>query len=202
MSSIFQHHDTRQILKVLQQGPSTEGYEQAFSRLHKNFNSRAIKHLVKSHRVSVQDAEDIVQQAFINLHLKSKNKKLDIQTSFWGYFRGTINNLTVDWLKKKKRILQLTEILAGKMQWNTGPVCIGRKLAEEVDRILAQLSNPKCCALLFPEDPDQAMEQLAKKLGYSNAASASVMRTKCKKELIEILKKEGYIVKQPHDSAK
>lgn len=202
MSSILQHNNTRQILKVLQKGPSAEGYKQAFSRLHKDFNSRATKHLVKNHQLSFQDAEDIVQQAFINLFLRSKNKKLDIQTSFWGYFRGMINNLTADWLKKKKRILHLIEILAGQTPVDTESIFIGRELEEEVDRILAQLSNPKCCALLFPEEPDQSMEQIAEELGYSNAGSASVMRTKCKKELIEILKKEGYIVKQPLGLAK
>lgn len=202
MSSIFQHHNTRQILKVLQKGPLAKGYDQAFSSLYKNFYTRAIKHLVKNHRVSEQDAEDIVQQAFIDLHLKSQHKKLDIQTSFWGYFKGMLNNLTANWLKKKKQIFQLIEILAGQMPADTGLFIIDGKLAEEVDRILAQLPNPKCLKLLFPEDPDQAMEQLAKKLGYSNAASASVMRIKCKKELIEILQKEGYNVKQLRGLAK
>lgn len=137
----------------------------------------AIRHFIKTHGGSDDDARDVFQECLIVLFRNAQKKDFVLTASVNTYLFSVGKYLWKDMLKKKNREVSLSmadvpveemrAVQEEEMQWRW------------LDKILASLGE-KCSDILqlfyFKK---MGMDEIAAKLGYRNVDTAKTQKYKC-----------------------
>lgn len=137
----------------------------------------AIRHFIKTHGGSDDDARDVFQECLIVLFRNAQKKDFTLTASVNTYLFSVGKYLWKDLLKKKNR--EVSFVVADT------PMEEMRNIQEEeakwagLDKILSSLGE-KCSEILrlfyFGK---HSMEEVAEKLGYRNVDTAKTQKYKC-----------------------
>ncbi|RZS99153.1 RNA polymerase sigma factor [Aquimarina brevivitae] len=149
-------------------------------------NFAAVRRYVLLHRGTIEDAEDIFQEALLLLYQKLKRNELHIQTSIHGYFYGVSKNLWRNRLRQQKLVYcELSEIESSEAQ-----LAVMQQLEDEAKVQLFQQyfeqlnsASQQIWKLFFAGCSTRA---IAERLG---ASEGSVRKKKfdTKKKLVELM---------------
>ncbi len=180
----------KRLVEAIQKGPPGEAYEEALIQLYDQFESKAIKYLLKNHQVNREEAQEIIRESLVDLIENIHLRKYEGRGSLYGYFMGILKNQVKIWINKRPN----SEPSDGADDESQSPEnqFLAKESWQTVERILAQLKNPKCREILLWGKEDSS-DALAKRLGYADADVLYVMRNRCMEALKAILKKEEMI---------
>ncbi len=180
VNCIYEQMRDKEILERIRKSDET-----ALQYLYKNYY-RTILRLVVKNNGTESEAKDIFQDALISLWEKVRKPDFTLTSKLSTYLYSVCHNLWLKELKKKTRfadrevpenILTDNQSLEREEKIKIMQSCI-EKLGELCRKILQYY--------YFDE---LSMQDIAEKLGLSNADSAKSKKYKCKKELDEIIKK-------------
>ncbi|HMO39212.1 MAG TPA: sigma-70 family RNA polymerase sigma factor [Saprospiraceae bacterium] len=182
----------KKLIEAIRGGAEHLHYEAALTHLYEKFRSKAIGYLLKNHRVSQNEAEEIASAALLSLIEKIQAGK-DIQRSLLNYFLGIVTNTALNEIKRhEKNAAPLPREEIKQDDDTPAQLLLEKEEREIVEQILDQLP-PHCRnVLLEVQDEEESIEELAERLGYASANTLYVTRNRCKQKLKEILQKEGY----------
>ena len=148
-------------------------------------NRRPITSLVTRNQGSEDDAEDVLQEAIVVLwqHVRSGSFKYQAKLSTFIY--ATAKNIWFRRLVRQRRELPATEEALDMASSDANPL----EELEENERVLAvqkameQIGNPCRDILLLFYWEEQSMEEIAMKLGFSNADTVKSKKYQGKKSL-------------------
>ena len=148
-------------------------------------NRRPITSLVTRNQGSEDDAEDVLQEAIVvsGEHVRSGSFKYQAKLSTFIY--ATAKNIWFRRLVRQRRELPATEEALDMASSDANPL----EELEENERVLAvqkameQIGNPCRDILLLFYWEEQSMEEIAMKLGFSNADTVKSKKYQGKKSL-------------------
>jgi RNA polymerase sigma factor (sigma-70 family) len=185
----FKGLSDKQLVEAIQHGQPEALYEAALIQLYEQFESKAIKYLLKNHQVNKEEAQEITREALINLIENIQSAKYEGRGSLYGYYMGILKNQVKTWMNQRHN-WELPDRVDDDVQSPENQF-LAKESWQTIERILAQLSNPKCREILLASE-DESTKELAARLGYGSANTLYVTRNECKQKLKEILQKEGY----------
>lgn len=180
----------KRLVEAIQKGPPGEAYEEALIQLYDQFESKSIKYLLKNHQVSQDEAQEIIRESLVDLIDNIQLSKYEGRGSLYGYFMGILKNRAKIWINKRPNSEPPDS--ADDESQSPENQFLAKEKWQMVERVLAQLKNPKCREILLWGKEDSS-DDLAKRLGYDDANVLYVTRSRCKEALKAILKKEEII---------
>jgi RNA polymerase sigma factor (sigma-70 family) len=160
-----------------------KGDERALEYLYKK-NYRMIVRLITKNSGTEEEAKDIFQESLVIFWQKASSKNLNLTSKISTYLYSICQNLWHKELNRKSRLSHEekdgidVQDLNSKEQISIIQTCLS-ELGESCRKILSYY--------YFDE---MSMEDIAKKMGLSNADVAKTKKYKCKKELDELVRKK------------
>jgi len=158
-----QDTDDRQLMAAI-----TLGDDAAFATLVRRHTARFYR-LAYRFVANQQEAEDIVQDAFIRLWEKPANWNPDAGSAFTTWFHRVVINLSLDRQKKKKPLPLIDEAQLVDMRDTQEEIIIARQKQQRIEAELAALPERQRVAL-----------NLCFYEGLSNQEAADIMKLKLK----------------------
>lgn len=150
-----------------------------------------IRHLVKDHGGSEDDAKDVFQDAVIIVYEKAQQKDFLLTSKFSTFFYGVCHNL---WRSRQQR-KSASEVTIPEHAKYIPDDTFEIDLLQ-VDRgklfykALSQLGDD-CRQLLELFFQKQPMDEIARTMGYSNESHARVRKSRCKDRLVELIRSDA-----------
>lgn len=151
-------------------------------------------HYVKKHilqnKGTIEDAQDVFQDALLLIYRKLRSGEIEIQSSIHSYFIGICNNLWRNQLRKQQ-ILGYKEILVEKIEDQT--VSVIDTMSQEDQQNIYQKHKTKLCTnsrqLLGLFFEGKSMRNIAGITGYTEGYAR---KKKCivKEKLIQMIQKD------------
>ena len=137
-----------------------------------------------------EDAEDVFQKALLQITVRYQREKFEIRTTFEAYLYTVCKNLWRRELNKSKRRVTnngVLELLTEEK--DHGMAIIEQKRQELFTEKLQEISDncKKILTLFFAKIP---YSQIAEEHGYRSETVVRQRVFKCKKKLIELIKKD------------
>ncbi len=172
------------------------GDEQALKQIYRNY-FKPVLHLVTTNNGSEDDAKDIYQDAVCVLYDNVRNNGLELSCSLSTYIYSISRNLWLKELRKRNngdlRLKDNEDHADINSEDETELFLLKEKRITVVSQGLSQLGEP-CSTLLSDFFYHKlSMEEIARKMGYTNAENAKNQKYKCfvrlKKLILSIGKK-------------
>ncbi len=145
------------------------GQEEAFSELFDFLYPKISRYI--SFRVNAEDAEDLISEVFLRVVDKLKKYKKTPKGNFSAWVFRIAHNLVIDFYRKKKDLLQLTNPETGELQFdipdsalNPHDSAVQHEEHRKIREILKKLS-----------DTHREVLQLKFLEGFSNAEIAKII---------------------------
>ncbi|HEY8402328.1 MAG TPA: sigma-70 family RNA polymerase sigma factor [Cytophagaceae bacterium] len=179
----------QEVLQSLRQGNDRKALEALYKSVYPK-----IKKLVNEGKDQEEEAKDIMQEALLVFYKQVMMNRFDERFEVEGYIYSIARNLWINRVKRKKRMVEfeqqeLPELIEGN-------ILDEMELEERkilVRKVFGQLEN-KCKELLtYTIYKELSMTEIAKKMGYNSANAATVASYRCKKYLLDLIKKSKSI---------
>jgi RNA polymerase sigma-70 factor, ECF subfamily len=152
------------------------GYSDAF-RILVERHSRAVFRLAFRMTGNEQDAEDVVQEAFLRAY--KQIHRYESRASFATWVYRIAANYSLDLIRARKPVDSDELLLGGLREESAGPerLFASSKMQETVDRALEELSQQERTAFVLRHFEGQSIEEISGALGIgNNAAKHSIFR--------------------------
>ncbi len=151
-------------------------YKEAFPRIAKYIISRG---------GSIDQAKDLFQDALVVLLEKDADLSVTEIGDKWAYLFGIVKN---QWIKKIQRERHMVEMTLGNtVESNRSQTVMVKKLQRLID-----LGGEKCLQLLRSVYHTKLpMQEIARKLKYRNAHTASVKKYKCLAKIKQMIRSKS-----------
>ncbi|MDH7445724.1 RNA polymerase sigma factor [Aquimarina sp. 2201CG14-23] len=169
MTSLL-NNDTKGIMKI---------YSLVFPRVRK---------FVIQNKGIQQDAEDIFQKALIQITVRYRKEKFEINTSFEAYLFTACKNLWRKELKKSKNRVTNTEIIELVPEERDMALSILEQERWELFTEKLDLISENCKKVLTMFFNNISYGEIVKKMGYNSETVARQRVFKCKARLSEYIK--------------
>jgi RNA polymerase sigma factor (sigma-70 family) len=183
-SSLFFLTTDAKVLDLIRKGD-----EEALVILYES-NRRPVSEYVSRNRGTVDDAEDMLQEALVVLWERVRSGRFEYKARLSTFIYATVKNLWFQRLRKQGR--EQTGNLDPDHHPDFTPSVLESLIATEraeMVRDALQRIGEQCRKLLllfyWEELP---MEEIAVQLGFANADTAKAKKYQCKKELERILR--------------
>jgi len=183
-TKIFFFNEDSKLLDALRNGDNHALVE----LFHKN--RRPIASLVLRSQGTMDDVEDVLQEALIVLWERINNGSFEYKAKLSTFIYATAKNIWFRRLAKHRRELPATDDVFEAATDEATPL----EELEENERIIAvqkameQIGNPCRDLLLFYYWEELSMEEIALKLGFANADTVKSKKYQCKKALERLVK--------------
>ena len=149
-----------------------------------------VKKFILQNSGQIADAEDIFQKALMQISIRYKKEQFEIKSTFQGYLFTVCKNLWRRELNKSKtRVTNdgIVELVSDEK--DQAMALLEQKRLELFTEKLQQISEncKKILTLFFAKIP---YVQIAKEHGYSSETVVRQRVFKCKKQLINLIKKD------------
>ncbi|MDY8138109.1 sigma-70 family RNA polymerase sigma factor [Aquimarina sp. 2201CG5-10] len=148
---------------------------------------------VKNNKGSKDDAQEIFNDAIYQLIVRAKVKGVQINTSFEAYFYTICKNLWYKELNKRKKEVRNEGILELKENDNhqeTISAILEQERWELFEEMISKLSG-NCAELLKDYFNKVPYNEIVDKFSYASENAAFQRVFKCKKRLMELIKKDA-----------
>lgn len=177
------------ILKALRNGDDHKALEALYKAVFPK-----IKKLVNTSNDKEEESKDILQEALLIFYKQVMLNKFDEKYEIGGYIYTIAKNLWINRVKKKKRLVNVDY---GEMpELPEGNILDEMELKERkvmVDNLFNQLDD-KCKQLLtLTIFEELTMKEVSEKMGFTSANAATVASFRCKKFLMDLVKKNKSI---------
>lgn len=183
-SLLFVHSDAR-ILDQIRRGD-----EEALVALY-HANERKVTALVTKNSGTVDDAQDILQEALVVLWERVKTGRFEYQAQLGTFIFATARNL---WMRRLARMRREGPTTVDAENTPDGmPSVLDEMIESEeaamVSSALDELGEPCRTLLLLFYWEEQSMVQIAEKMHFANAETAKSKKYQCKKALENIVRR-------------
>ncbi|MBS1542039.1 MAG: sigma-70 family RNA polymerase sigma factor [Bacteroidetes bacterium] len=162
------------------------GSEKILFQLYENYRNEFIHWAVHNHRVSVEEAKDVFQEALIGLYRNVKSGRVDyIEVSIKTYLFSIGKNVIMNGLRRKGIEARVYESLSIE---HDNAIDDGHKtddLKNMVKRLYMAIGSPCKEILEMYYERGFDMETIADRIGYKNANVAKKRKYECLKALEE-----------------
>lgn len=165
-----------------------EGDEEALVHLY-HANRRPVTAYVLRNSGTVDDAEDLLQEALVILWERIRGNAFEQRAGVGTFLYATARNLWLRRLTKLRFQSPLPEEMSVEEE-NPLELLIDRERFSAVHQALDRLGNPcKQLLLLFYWD-GLRMDAIAKEMGFANAETVKSKKYQCKKALADLVRRE------------
>ncbi|MEW6512005.1 MAG: sigma-70 family RNA polymerase sigma factor [Bacteroidota bacterium] len=165
-----------------------KGDEGALADLYRA-NRRPVAALVRQHRGTSEDAEDVLQEAIVVLWERVKTGRFEYKAKLGTFIYATAKNIWIRRLARSRREPAAAEGNGENPGIDPDPLEI--LMDDEETRIvrnaLEKLGEPCKEVLLLFYWEELSMEEIASRLGFANADTAKSKKYQCKKALERLL---------------
>ncbi len=149
-----------------------------------------IKKLVNVGAEREEDAKDILQEALLVFYKQVMTNKFDEKYEIAGFIYTVAKNLWLNQIKKNQRFVQLNESSVADIKDTNILDQITLEEREALVKKLFDQLEDKCKQLLtYSLFEGLNMKEVAEKTGHTSANAATVAMHRCKKYLMEQVKK-------------
>lgn len=152
-----------------------KGDESAFKVIFETYRARVLTFVVNFIH-STADAEEIVQDTFLNLW-QNKEKLIDVEHPR-NYIYTIVRNKTLRYLSNVARDEKMLKIVWANMQVEVNPIEEGllmRESSELIDRALAMLPEQKQKIFRMCREEGMSHQEIAIKIGLSKSRVKNIM---------------------------
>jgi RNA polymerase sigma factor (sigma-70 family) len=186
-SSLFFLTTDSRILDLIRKGD-----EEALVELYKA-NRKTIRAYVMRNNGTLDDAEDMLQEALIVLWERVRTGRFEYTAKLGTFIYGVVKNMWSRELARKRREQPVVEDLEF-VTANNNPTALDDLIKNEhVDSIrnaLNRLGEPCKKLLMLYYWEELSMEEIAEELGFANAETAKSKKYQCKEMLKKLLSDE------------
>ncbi|HEY8400013.1 MAG TPA: sigma-70 family RNA polymerase sigma factor [Cytophagaceae bacterium] len=179
--------EDKDILKAIRSGEDHKALEALYKYLLPH-----IYKLVNVGKDKEEEAKDILQEAMLIFYKQVINNKFDESYSngIRGFIYSVARNLWINQTKKNKKFIDLNyQSIENIKDTNILDELEIKEKNQLIENIFSRLGD-KCRELLrLSIFEELSMKEVAEKTGYPNPNAATVAAHRCKKSLLEILKK-------------
>lgn len=150
-----------------------------------------VKKFVLQNSGKIEDAEDIFQKALLQIAVRYKKETFEIKTTFEAYLYTVCKNLWRRELNKSKnRVTKDGTIELVNEEKDAAMAIVEQKRQELFTEKLQEISEncKKILTLFFAKIP---YSEIAEEHGYSSETVVRQRVFKCKKKLIDLIKKDN-----------
>ncbi|MER3524615.1 MAG: hypothetical protein C4326_11285 [Ignavibacteria bacterium] len=181
-SLLFLHTDAK-ILDLIRQGD-----DKGLAMLYQA-NRKPIRAYVLRNNGTVDDAEDLLQEALIVLWERVRTNRFEYRARLSTFIYATVKNM---WRRRLARARRESpadiEADTGRIEEaNALDIMIESEDARRVHEALLALGEPCRTLLILFYWEEQSMEHIAAALNFANADTAKAKKYQCKKALQKIL---------------
>lgn len=184
MGLLFLNEDSR-ILDGIRRGD-----EETLVTLYRK-GLRPVRALIVRNSGTEEEAKEILHEALVILWERVRSGRFEQGSKLETFLVGTSRNLWLRRLARRRR--ELPGTLEPEMRASGDPdpleAMMEDEAAKEIGAALRLLGDPCRTLLLLFYWEEQPMEEIARRLGFANAATAKSKKYQCKKALAELLKK-------------
>ena len=152
------------------------GDQQAFEYLVKKYRNPVFNFIYR-YLGERHAAEDILQEVFLGLYRAAPRFEARARVSTWLF--KIAYNLSMNELKRRKRLLNLKESLHGLPRTETGPsassIIEARELEEDVRTVLDQLPENQKAAMLLRVNEELSYAEISEVLSVSVSSAESLI---------------------------
>lgn len=148
-----------------------------------------VKSYVTRNSGTVEDAQDIFQDAVMILYKQVKSNKIDESLNLNAFVYTVAKNLWINKAKRNKKVVFVDEVPEGdKIEDNVLSSLITKERETQVRDVLQSLGEQcfKLIRAVFYEN--YSLAEAAKLLGFSSPEVAHTTNYRCKKKLIDLVK--------------
>ncbi|MEK7250491.1 MAG: sigma-70 family RNA polymerase sigma factor [Bacteroidota bacterium] len=152
-------------------------------------NRKPIRAFITHNNGTEDDAEDLLQEAVIVLWERVRANRFEYNARLSTFIYATVKNM---WLRRLARMRRESpadiEQYTGRIEASSAlDIMVESEEATMVNEALAQLGEPCKTLLILFYWEEESMEEIAKRLGFANAATAKSKKYQCKKSLQKLL---------------
>lgn len=163
------------------------GDNDAWERLYREIRPTVVRHILMNSG-SKDEANEIFQKAINDLLCKIVHDRLTLSSSIKTYLFEVCRRLWLKELRQRKRFANLPDDMEDTEEPSSEipqPLTRPQQLALQC---LSEL-HERCRSVLHHFSMDVPMEQIALMVGLANEDAAKTMKFKCKKKVLECVKK-------------
>lgn len=178
-----------QVLSCLRQGGKKE--DRAINQLLKEHGGK-VKGFIMNHGGSQEDAEEVFYDALTAFVFNVREGKFQQESAIGTYLFGIAKRL---WYKRFERNMNQRTHLEKYKEWNDESIhvddfsAVQESTRDYIDGVLNRLQD-KCREVLLLWAQHFNMEEIATQLGFKNAQNAMNKKSKCLKQLAQLLDAE------------
>ena len=178
-----------EILKAIQYGSS----EEVLDFLYRTVQPKVSMWILQNNG-DKEEAQDVFQDAVIAFYRYVKMNRFKQGNSVAGFIYSVSRNLWINRAKQKSRFVSDSEkhVNLAAEENDFYAQTISEDRAQRIQELLTQLGE-RCKELLTYSIFDNlSMEEISKKMGFSNANTAKTKNYKCKQRMIQLVKENEY----------
>jgi RNA polymerase sigma factor (sigma-70 family) len=149
-----------------------------------------IKKIVNASYDKEEECKDILQEALLIFYKQVMSNKFDDKYEIGGFIYTIAKNLWINRVKVKNRFVHVED---GSIPEGADTNALDNMELKERNKIVEELFamlDDKCKQLLtYTIFDDLSMKEIAEKMDFTSANAATVASYRCKKHLIELVKK-------------
>ena len=140
-------------------------------------------------KVGEVEAEEVFQEAFLNLVVNVEKGRFKGKSTLYTYLTAIANNLCLKLFTKQGKDVSLIEWEDPISEEDTHTKVVNDEMAELVDAVMAKLNDKQREVLLLTMQRYSAKE-IAKKLNYKDETVVRITKSRALKKLRDIIKKD------------
>lgn len=175
----------KDILKAIRNGEDHKALESLYRELFPK-----IRKLVNTTESKEEETKDILQESLLIFYKQVITNKFDDKFEISGFIYTIARNLWINRVKRKKRMVNVDQGLLPEIaDDNVSDDLELNERREFAQQVFSQLED-KCKQLLtYTIFEELSMKEVAEKMGFTSANAATVASFRCKKYLMDLVKK-------------
>jgi RNA polymerase sigma factor (sigma-70 family) len=169
-----------------------KGDEEALVALYSS-NQRPVTALVTRNHGSVDDANDVLQEALIVLWERVRQGRFEARAKLSTFVFATARNIWLRQLARRRHEAPADLQRDATPSSDPSPldVMMESEMAKRVAQALSRLGEPCKTLLMLFYWEEAPMQDIAERLGFANAETAKSKKYQCKKALTNLLREYG-----------
>lgn len=189
-------HSDEDIIKGIQAGGRK--LEKMVQHLYNRADLKdSITNLIKNHKGSTEDAEDILQEGMSLFVVNIRKNKFQIKSTLKTYLTGICKHLWYNLHRKKETEAKKKSAILSVATLDHTPedLTVIQEQTVLLAEVLSKLGE-KCKEVLGLWSLGYSMKEIATKTGYANDNVVSKTKHKCQKQLVQYLKDRPNLIQQ------
>jgi RNA polymerase sigma factor (sigma-70 family) len=183
---LFLNPDAR-ILDLIRSGD-----EEALVRLYES-NRRSVTALVTRNRGTIDDANDVLQEALVILWERVRQGRYEARAKLSTFVYATAKNIWLRHLARQRRETPMDMLPDTSPAEDPSPLeeMVVTETAARVAHALSRLGEPCKTLLTLFYWEEASMQEIAMRLGFANAETAKSKKYQCKQALHKLLRQDA-----------